>query len=315
MPRTSGKPTTWETEVRGGHCQDLKHEGRAFAVRAGLCLPPVSKPLATGSEGGAVAPPPRPSGPPGAIEAVGVDGCPAGWIAALALIGDDGARRTQLELHEGLVQLIERVRPAEAGAVIAVDVPIGLPDRIGDRPCDRAARARLRHPDRALRRASSVFSVPDREVLALATFEEVQELVRRRRAENELGVKGLTIQAHNISRKIAEADAVVRAYPGSEGWLIEVHPEVSFRALAGSALPYKKRPEGRKQRLDTLRHVFPDIENACQLAKLPASQAGRDDILDAFVGLWSALRFRAGTHETLGEGERDACDVPMRMVV
>lgn len=35
MARSSGKPTKWENEVQWAY-QDLKHEGLAFAIRAGV---------------------------------------------------------------------------------------------------------------------------------------------------------------------------------------------------------------------------------------------------------------------------------------
>ena len=49
---------------------------------------------------------------------------------------------------------------------------------------------------------------------------------------------------------------------------------------------------------------------------VPATRpgVGEDDVLDAHAVLWSARRFVAGTAVAFGDGERDAHDLPMRIV-
>src|SRR4051812_41372977 len=82
----------------------------------------------------------------------GVDGCSVGWVVVLVRPRGDEAR----------VRIVPRVgdvlTAAEAPAVVGVDMPIGLPERvgIGDRAAENAVRPLLGA------RQSSVFSVPSR---------------------------------------------------------------------------------------------------------------------------------------------------------
>ncbi|TMJ46195.1 MAG: DUF429 domain-containing protein, partial [Alphaproteobacteria bacterium] len=82
----------------------------------------------------------------------GVDGCPAGWVSALV-------RPAGEEVRVRVVPRFADVKDAPgAPGIIAVDVPIGLPQRIG---------VGGRGPEAAVRkllgaRQSSVFSVPAR---------------------------------------------------------------------------------------------------------------------------------------------------------
>src|SRR5262245_39763731 len=90
----------------------------------------------------------------------GVDGCPAGWMVAFVRpTGDDVRLR--------VVPAFAAIATApEAPTVIAVDMPIGLPARIG--PGGRG-------PERAVRpllgaRQSSVFPVPSREAVYASSY-------------------------------------------------------------------------------------------------------------------------------------------------
>lgn len=56
---------------------------------------------------------------------VGVDGCKAGWLAAIATVGDIATPR--LAIFSDIAALLEALAP---DALIAIDMPIGLPDRI-----------------------------------------------------------------------------------------------------------------------------------------------------------------------------------------
>lgn len=69
----------------------------------------------------------------------------------------------------------------------------------------------------------------------------------------------------------------------------------------------KRTAAGRAERLEALRHGWPDIEAAA--APTP-SGARADDVLDALAGAWTARRVVAGTHLVLG-GDVDSTGRPM----
>lgn len=241
--------------------------------------------------------------------AIGLDGAKSGWIGA-CLHEYDGHQQTSLRLFPD-IDAVARYRTRAGGDTpVAIDVPIGLTPDNTFRPCDLAARQRL-GPMR-----SSVFAPPARFVHATTTHRHALDLIRDRQAGEPM-VKSISAQAHGIMRKIAEIDAYARSHPESENWLIECHPELCFQALNdGAPLTGSKRSiAGAAQRAHLIRQRFPDAELQLQTAPWPASQTDITDALDAYAALATAVRFRNGTHETLGDGDRDDHGVPMRMVI
>ena len=114
-------------------------------------------------------------------------------------------------------------------------------------------------------------------------------------------------QAFNLLPRLRELDELARAQP--ENRLVEIHPECSFRALAGAALPSKHTPDGLDARRALLRPLFGDV------GRRTASAAHEvHDVLDAFAVLWSVERFCHGAHLEHGDGERDGYGLPMRIV-
>src|SRR5262245_7004528 len=103
-----------------------------------------------------------------------------------------------------------------------VDMPIGLPDR-GTRRADAEAR-RFVGP-----RASSVFTAPPRSALLLPYEQAVRRCA-------ELGAPGVSRQAYGLGAKILEVEPVAAREPR----VLEVHPECSFRALAGEPIVHPK---------------------------------------------------------------------------
>jgi predicted RNase H-like nuclease/predicted enzyme related to lactoylglutathione lyase len=162
--------------------------------------------------------------------------------------------------------------------VVAVDVPIGIPDA-GPRAADVAARQFVGP------RASSVFATPIRRALEAATYAEA------RRIASELTGKSLSAQSYGLGRRILEVDE----YAHRDERVIEVHPEVSFRELAHRPLPSKNRLEGLAERRALLEQA--GIE-------LPASapRIAEPDLLDATVAAWSARRYALGDALPLPEG-------------
>jgi predicted RNase H-like nuclease len=193
--------------------------------------------------------------------------------------------------------------------VVAVDVPIGLPAAAGLRACDRQARALLG------RRWMCVFAAPDRELFGL-TFERAREVVLARRdGGGPDGHPIMTRQTIAILPKIEEVDEVMRADPSRQRWIVEVHPELSFAALAAeSGLPSKRQADGRHARLELLRRVFPDVLERAGEARWPRREVAPDDLLDAYAALWTARRWTCGSVTCLG-GDRDEHGLLRRMVV
>jgi predicted RNase H-like nuclease len=107
----------------------------------------------------------------------GVDGCPNGWLVAF-LLPVAGMVRVRILPH-----FAEVLAAPEAPSVIAVDIPIGLPERVG--PGGRAAENAVR-PLLGMRQ-SSVFSVPSRDAL-VSRFRSSQILAAP--SDANFGIKG-----------------------------------------------------------------------------------------------------------------------------
>jgi predicted RNase H-like nuclease len=65
----------------------------------------------------------------------------------------------------------------------------------------------------------------------------------------------------------------------------------------------KKVGDGVDERIALLRIVFPDIDQ--HLQHRPPG-VGKDDLLDAAVAAWTALRFSSGQARRVSEPERDS---------
>lgn len=206
----------------------------------------------------------------------GVDGCPAGWVAALALWDPNhglGRLRFILCPHfEAVLNL------SPAPHIIAIDVPIGLLDtpQPGGRDCDRLARRLLR------RRASSVFSPPSRAVLQATHYDQVRG-------------HGMSRQAFGILPKIREVDSLIT--PAHQSTVYEAHPELAFMHLSAAPVQgNKKTAAGRETRLQALRRAahprYLALSSALQraLCTYKRAQVAPDDLLDACVLLRTSYR-------------------------
>ncbi len=151
----------------------------------------------------------------------GIDGCPSGWIVAFA----------RADLSEVRVRLMPRFidvpTAPEAPAVIAIDIPIGLPERAGygGRAAENAVRPLLGA------RQSSVFSVPSRAAIAAQDYREACRIAL---ATSEPPRK-VSKQLFMLTPKIREVDAALRADATLSQCVFEVHPEVAFWRLNGEA--------------------------------------------------------------------------------
>ncbi len=207
----------------------------------------------------------------------GVDGCRAGWIAVFK---DLDAGNVFWKVFPTFVQLASRTPVPQ---IIAVDIPIGLPDR-GPRDCDLEARKKLG------RRGCSVFPAPIRHVLGAKSYKEA--------CQKRYGIeeKKMSCQAWGIVPKVREVDTLLLENPGFRSRIREVHPEVSFFHMnRQSPVPdSKKSVAGHAQRLNLL---LPNLGTFVNSALLARKQLGcaNDDILDAFAALWTAERIMGGT--------------------
>jgi predicted RNase H-like nuclease len=133
--------------------------------------------------------------------------------------------------------------------------------------------------------------------LGAQTYAEASSINRQKTT------RGLSLQAWGIAPKIKQVDDAITS--DCQRWAFEVHPEVCFWALAGERpmAHGKKTRAGVSERLDLLRPVFPDIE---RLLQNRGAKVGRDDLLDATVAAWTALRRCKGEARRVCEAERDA---------
>jgi predicted RNase H-like nuclease len=220
------------------------------------------------------------------VAVLGVDGWRGRWVGALL----DGRSVRLLDLADATAVLA--VPDVE---VVGIDMPIGLSDD-GARACDRSAKARLG------KAGSSVFPAPVRAVLAAQDYAEARVLSVR-----ATGGTSLSAQAWQLVRSIRALDDALGEPPAEH--VVEVHPELAFRALDPELTDAKVTARGMAQRLAALRTVM-DVDAALLDAppRVPAV-----DALDACAAAWSARRIADGTAECLGDGATDARGRPMRI--
>jgi predicted RNase H-like nuclease len=233
----------------------------------------------------------------------GVDGCRAGWLAAFM---HAGRREIRIRVCSDFADI---VNAPEAPQIVAVDIPIGLPDRSarGGRAAENAVRPLLGQ------RQSSVFSVPSRAAIAATGYADACRIALATSDPPRMMSKQLFM----IAPKIREVDALLRASPELAARTFECHPEVAFWRLNGEcALAEPKKVKGAayprglalRRRLLLLQAGLPE---ACVNAALPRG-AGADDLVDALACLEIAQRIHAGRAKPFPDPPpRDAFGLPM----
>jgi len=169
-------------------------------------------------------------------------------------------------------------------AALAIDMPIGLPERIdgSGRPPEKAVRPLLGA------RQSSVFSIPARAAVEASDYGEACRLALATSDPPRKVAK----QGFNLFPKIRELDLFLRVRPGMVDRVVETHPELVFRRIRGAPLEHpKKLPEGRAERLALLAKAGLPAD---LLAASPPAGAGADDLLDAMACLLTAERHARG---------------------
>lgn len=220
------------------------------------------------------------------IFVAGVDGCKAGWVAVIRNLGDPAGIR--LQVFPAFADIVNHLPQLN---IIAVDMPIGLPYRIGPtgRGPERAARKHLGE------RQSSVFSVPSR----AAVYEDDYPKACDTALTTSEPPKKVSRQCYHLFPKIREIDALMTAE--LEARVHEAHPELAFWRLNGEAemsLPKKVKsranPSGLDQRRDLL--ISKGLPRDF-LDQPPPRGCGRDDLLDAAVNSLIAERIHLGLAE------------------
>ncbi|WP_022921379.1 DUF429 domain-containing protein [Ornithinimicrobium pekingense] len=232
----------------------------------------------------------QPTGRPGrrpqpdaSLPVMGVDACKAGWVGAV--LDASGHGTPHLLVRPTVAELV-----AEAGplAVVAVHVPMGLPDETR-READVQTRRFLGAG------GTSVFSTPVREAVYAPSFGRANQLNRERVGS------GVSQQAYGLRSRILEVDAWLRQdLPFA---VCEVNPEASFAQLAGGPLESRKRSaQGAEERRRVLAGGGVVVPGTHPVG------AGVDDVIDACAAAWSAHRVKAGQARTFPESPETFSD-------
>jgi len=197
------------------------------------------------------------------MKVLGVDGCKGGWIAFITMDN----KFQEARFFPMFTLLVESFPDAD---IIAVDIPIGLAEK-HPRRADQEAKRFLG------KRAPVVFMTPPRQVLKAASYEEA------RKVAEEQGC-GVTAQAYALRDKILEVEPIA----ADNHRIYEVHPEISFQAMANATTQWKKKTwNGLFERLQLLEKTGlrpPDFLGEVGLHGAP------DDIVDAGAAAWSGAR-------------------------
>ena len=223
-----------------------------------------------------------------AASVTGIDGCAGGWVAVtLSEDGDgDGVAGAPPAVSVTVARTLDGLGLDGAG-VIGIDMPLGLL-AAGWRTADLLARRALG------RRGSCVFAIPPRPVWEQPAYANASQSCR------ELTGRGMSVQAWGLRGKLLEADAFRRAAAPP---LYEVHPELSFAALAGGT-PLADSKHTRAGL--AIRRALLAQAGIALPARVPG--AAEDDLLDAAAVAWSAGRIAAGAAVTLSDPAQRADD-------
>ena len=221
-----------------------------------------------------------------AIKYVGVDGCPAGWIAVG--LGDGVESCVKVFGRGKFPKLLDRFSGA---SVVLVDIPIGLHEdgKPRFRDCDRKARKLLGD------RMSSVFPVASRQLLDKVIAKEWERESASKWSSRKWG-RQVNAQEFGIFQKTHEVDKALPLDESVASKVREAHPEVCFWALNGgnntSAMSIgKKKALGFWQRFRVVRCNLQevsgidvvDVFEKARREETRKSQVADNDILDALA--------------------------------
>ena len=201
------------------------------------------------------------------FSSVGIDGCKKGWVA-VRITEDD----FEIEVFDNIETLCSRYKDSN----LIIDMPIGLPENIGDIRPEREARKILGS------RSCCVFNTPCRQAVYEDDYDRANEI------NKEILGKGLSKQSFSIFTKIREIDEFLYKNPNYKNKIVESHPEVCFAMLnfnEKNPLPIienKKTKEGMNKRLDLLSEYDDKTEEIKSIIfSNQILKNMKDDIVDA----------------------------------
>jgi predicted RNase H-like nuclease len=212
------------------------------------------------------------------VIATGIDACKGGWVAVT--LGPDAEAGANAAVTAVTVTVVAALTDLELRGVTGIDMPLGLLSD-GWRTADALARRALG------RRGVTVFAIPPRPVWESGSYAEANAACR------ELTGRGLSAQTWGLRTRLLEGDRFRATCPVP---LYEVHPELSFSALAGAPVPVSKHSaEGLAARRELLRAAGITLPAGPVPGARSVARAGADDVLDATAAAWSARRILRGT--------------------
>lgn len=235
----------------------------------------------------------QPKGKPGRMPqpdrsrpVLGVDSTRSGWLGALLEASGHGT--PHLIAASSLPELLEQAGDV---AVVAVTVPLGLPDQ-GRREADVQTRRFLGD------QGSTVLTPPVRDAVYAVSHSEANSLNRAASGS------GVSSEAWDLRRRIQELDAWVRQ--DLPALVVETHPEAAFATLAGAPLASRRRTgAGTAERRSVLATGGVFVPTGAPHG------IGTDDVLDACAAAWSAHRVKNGEATTFpGEPQRHSDGIP-----
>jgi predicted RNase H-like nuclease len=222
------------------------------------------------------------------MRVVGVDGCPGGWVA---VTWDTVDKTLVARVHPTFVEVLDVYQDA---AALGVDIPIGLGEG-QPRQCDLLARKAISP------RGSCVFPAPDARLVEalIQTNASAHDFRHALSLARELTNKGISKQVFYICPKITEVNLAMT--PELQQRVFEIHPEVSFWALAGKQpmVHKKRRQAGYDERAMLLEEKLDVTIWPRKEAFENARPAKPDDVLDAAVAAWTARRVSEDNAELL----------------
>jgi predicted RNase H-like nuclease len=199
-------------------------------------------------------------------------------------------------------------RYGERAVRVLLAVPIGLFEGeagAAERDCDRLARSVLGP------RATAVDDPPVRAATRKRRYPAAKRLTERTTGRT------LSRRAFALSESIADVDELLREVPEAREVVAESHPELCFRAFAGTPLEHEPATAGGyAERMRSLAEFDPDAPRVVQsAAEAVAGEPVRvRDVLDA-VALAYAARPGPGSLRSLPpDPPADGAGLPMRIV-